>query len=108
MDFLRAQVADEREAVEFRQHAIDDQNIVGFIAGTGVAVKAVADIIGDMTGLAKCLDHVIGGFGIVFDDEDAHKRHIAHPCAKQQAGSCLPACRLLEAGAATGGRGTGP
>src|SRR5205807_4457525 len=62
--------------------------IVGLIAGTGVAVKAVADIIGDMTGLAKC------GFGIVFNDEDAHGRHIAHPYAKQQAGSCLPPCRL--------------
>ena len=64
-------------------------------------------MIGDVTGLTKSLDHIIGGFGIVFDDEDSHRRHITDSNAKQQAGSCLPACRLLWSQHRDGGRGTG-
>ena len=69
---LGPQLADQRQAVELRQHAVDDQHIVVAVERHAEAVLAVAGAIGDVPGLAEGFDQIVGRVAVVFDNEQAH------------------------------------
>ena len=50
--FLLAKRADQREAVHFRQHAVDDGDVIGAFERQIVSGDAVIRLVGDMSGLA--------------------------------------------------------
>ena len=71
MPLLRS-VADHRQPVELRQHAVDDQHVVLAVEREGEALLAVGGQIGDMADLAERLGQIVRGVAIVFDDQEAH------------------------------------
>ena len=60
------------QAVELRQHAVDDQDVVLAVERMREPLLAVARKVGDMADLAEGLDQVVGGVAVVFDDQEAH------------------------------------
>ena len=73
VDVLLAKGAHEREAVELRQHAVDDEDIVLAALRHGIAVEAVGRVVGDMPCLAERLDEVGGRLTVVLDDQNTHE-----------------------------------
>ena len=65
-------LADQRQAVALRQHAVDHQHVVVAGFGERQAFLAVGGEIGDVADFAKRLDQIVGGFAVVFDDQKAH------------------------------------
>ena len=77
LDILLAQAADQRQAVHLGQHAINDQHVVAALAGARITFEPVANAFRKMASLTKRLREITGSFLIVFDNENAHPRHIA-------------------------------
>src|SRR5919107_1843529 len=73
LDLLLAKGAHEGEAVELRQHAVDDEDIVLAARRHGIAVEAVGRVVGDMPCLAERLNEVGGGLAVVLDDQNTHE-----------------------------------
>ena len=69
---LAAQRADQGQPVHFRQHAVDDGDVVTAVERHVVAAHAVVGDIDHMSGFAKGLRQIGGGVAVVFDDEDLH------------------------------------
>ncbi|MGY3364926.1 hypothetical protein ACVWZL_002051 [Bradyrhizobium sp. GM2.4] len=70
---LVAERADHRQAVALGQHAVDHQHVVIAVLGHGKAFLAVGGVVGNVPDLTKSLHEVVGGFAVVFDDEEAHR-----------------------------------
>ena len=68
---------DERQAVEARQHAIDDEDVEGLVHGAGKTVAPVRHLLGHVPRLGEPVQEVGGGLGIVLDDKDAHRSPFA-------------------------------
>jgi len=64
----------QRQAVQLRQHAVDDERVVVFLARQVQAVVAARRDVGRMPGLAEAFFYVRRGGRVVFDDEYAHER----------------------------------
>src|SRR5207249_54505 len=72
LDSLAAQCPYDGEAIDLRQHPVDDQHVVLALERLRQAFLSIGRKIGDMADFAKCLDKVIGSIAIVFDDQKAH------------------------------------
>ena len=68
----RPQRTHQRQTVEAGKHAIDDQDVVGFAHRLGKTIASIVQGLDDMALLGEAVGDVGGGFGIVFDDQDAH------------------------------------
>ena len=68
LDVVLAQLADDGEAVNLRQHAIDDQHVVHGFERQAQPFLAVGGMVGDMAGLGQALHQPAGSFAVVFDD----------------------------------------
>jgi hypothetical protein len=60
------------EAIEPRQHAINDHQVVGLAAGEEQAILAVGRTVDDVALLLQPAAHVLGSLGIVFNNQDLH------------------------------------
>ena len=69
---LLAQGPDQGEAVELRQHAVDDEDVVVPALGHAVSVEPVGRVIHHVARLAEGLDEVGRRLAIILDDQDAH------------------------------------
>ncbi|EGE60822.1 transcriptional regulator [Rhizobium etli CNPAF512] len=78
MDALAAQLADDGETVAARQHAVDDDDVIGIFRSHEQTALAVAGVVGDNARLAKGFREVDRGFEIIFDDENLHAADITH------------------------------
>ena len=63
---------DQRQAVDARQHAVDDQHVVGLAGREKEPVAAVGGVIDHMAVLAQAVGDVVGGLLVVFDEENLH------------------------------------
>src|SRR5262249_3135607 len=61
-----------REAVQLRQHAVDDEHVVAAVKAERKPLLAVDRVIGHMADLAKRLNEIVGRVTIILDDEQAH------------------------------------
>ncbi len=64
-----AQRRDQRQSVELRQHAIDDQQVVARRACRRQPAGAVSAVLDRVAGLAQPAAHVAGGLDVVFDQQ---------------------------------------
>ena len=71
-DFLGAQRADHGQSVALRQHAIDDQHVVGVGPGKLEAGLAVARVFGHVTGLFQRASEEGRSLLIVLDHQHTH------------------------------------
>ena len=69
---LLAQRADQGQAVALGQHPIDHEHVVIAAVGERQAFLTIAGEIGDITDFTERLDEIVGGFAVVFDDQQAH------------------------------------
>ena len=67
-----AQRPHQRETIEAREHAIDDEDVVDLVHGLRQAVAAVGHGLGNVPLLREPVRDIGGGLGIVLDDKDAH------------------------------------
>src|SRR5262249_58544535 len=120
-----AQRADQGQAVELRQHAVDDEHIVLAVKRQREAFLAVEGLIGNVADFAKRLGEIIRSVVIILDDEQTHERSsmikeyhdlgFANTMAERQAAcravawikTCANTCReMLEE--SEGAAGSGP
>src|SRR6185437_1607938 len=67
-----AQGRDDAEPVEAGQHAIDDHRIEAAMRRPLEAFAPIAGEIDAMAALAQTADEIVGGFAIIFHDQDMH------------------------------------
>ena len=73
----RAQAIDERQAVECRQHDVDNRGVVRMARRHFESAIAIRGDIDNEAGFGQALLHEIGNRRVVFDEEDPHRRFIA-------------------------------
>jgi hypothetical protein len=78
-----AQALDQRQAIESRQHAINDRYVVACGAGQAQALPTIGSKIDHMTALGQAIDDIGGRFGIIFDDQRSHKIQSSGACGKR-------------------------
>jgi hypothetical protein len=71
-DVLGAELADEGDAVEFREHDIDDGGVVGGGGGEVEGVFAVGGMIDGEASLAQAIYDEGGDLRVIFHHEDTH------------------------------------
>ena len=84
---------DDGEAVDARQHAVDDQQLVALVGGERQAFAAVGDAVDDMAVLAQPVGDVGGGIGIVLDQQDLHVA--ASRVGPGSTGRCHPIASII-------------
>ena len=57
-----------------RQHAVDDQHVVGAVERQREPVLAVGGPVRHVADLAERLDEIFRGVAVILDDEQAHGR----------------------------------
>src|SRR5271166_2297675 len=78
---LVAQGADQRQSIHFRQHPVDDRDVIAALRRHVVSGDAVDGVIDHMAGLAERFDQVGRRVAVVFNDKNAHDSYIASPSA---------------------------
>ena len=70
-----------RQAVEHRQHAVEDDEVEAAVGGAEQAVLAVGRLLDAMALLGQALGEIGGGFAIVLDQQDlaAHEPSVRRP-----------------------------
>ena len=81
---MRAKAADQRQTVEFRQHSIDNQHVIGAVLGHGITLKAVARDIGRVPGFRERFGEVARSFRVVLDHQDAHAERSSSPRSRDR------------------------
>src|SRR5262249_10104051 len=72
LDARRPDRFDDADAVEPRQHSVDDDEIVGFAGGKKETVTAVVRMVDDVPPLRQPVDDVAGRLRIIFENEHIH------------------------------------
>ena len=89
-----AQGFENRQAVQSRQHAVENDDLILGLQRHEQAVLAVIGLIDAVAVLFQALGDVAGGVGVVFDDEDAHGNYIEVPL-KYLIGGCSDSSAIL-------------
>ncbi len=69
----RPQGADQGQAIEPRQHAVDHQHVKILFQRPKEPVLAVADALGAMAALAESLDQISRRLGVVLNNQNTHE-----------------------------------
>lgn len=64
---------DQGETVGTRQHAVDDDQVIGFSGGEEKPIAAVGRLVYDVPVLLESGGDVVGRFAIVLDDQNLHE-----------------------------------
>ncbi len=71
-DALGAQLLDDRQPVELRQHAVGDDEIEVALGGAEQAIAAVGGVIDGIAALAQPLDQEARRLGVILDEQYVH------------------------------------
>lgn len=71
-DVLGAELADEGDAVEFREHDIDDGGVVGGGGGEVEGVFTICGVVDGEASLSQAIYDEGGDLRVIFHDEDTH------------------------------------
>ena len=71
----RAQPAQDRQSIQPGQHTVDDDHVPCLGSGAGKPAAAIDRDMQIMRELAQALDDIGGGFGIILDQQQAHKAY---------------------------------
>src|SRR6185436_13854936 len=77
VDAAAAQGLDERQAVQRRQHEVDDGDVGPGLERERETTLAIAGHVDRKAGLPQALGDEVGDGGVVFDDQGSHKLQIA-------------------------------
>jgi len=69
---MLAQRPDEREPVEARQHAVDDEDVETLVARQVQAVEAVRNLLHVMPALTQGIGEIVARLLIVLDNQNSH------------------------------------
>ena len=82
-----AQLLDQREPIELREHDVDDGDVVVAAAGEPQAVLAVGRVIDGEARLAQAAADEVGDGLVVFDEQGSHRRKYTGSGRAQQPAS---------------------
>ena len=63
---------DQRQAVEPRQHAVDDENVIALPCRMEQGILAVMQNVARVAALGEATRDVVGGLPVIFDQEYSH------------------------------------